>query len=514
MSPEAVTAFAVFAPSEDPVLAASLAAGQSVVREIDGSTSGALATLGAVGMRWVMVVPIELRETTMGSFTFATADPVRRYDETDMSTAEVVAQRAAKAIDNGRLHREIQRLVTHEQERVAELESVVRTIGEGIVVCSADGRVRVLNQAARQMLGGTIATQLELRERLGEHGKSLPEPGVAYGPVEFHLVERPTAWVELTAYPVQSEDAIARSDASALAVGDGTGRTSLPATTSDDAGVTSEAGGPTAVIRGATVYVLRDVTAFRQGQSLREAFLGLLSHELRTPVTTIYAAANVLGRPVSTLDAETRGEILHDMVAESDRLYRLVEDLMVLARFDEHIELVRDPGLLQHLVSGVLESERPRWPAVTFEFEPPPSLPAVAGDDTSIQQVVRNLLSNAAKYSPAGSQVTIAAVPEDGGVALRVLDHGPGIQPSEADELFDPFYRSPTTARLASGAGIGLYVSRRLMDAMGGRIWAKRRPGGGSEFGFWLPQFGATSDETDGLPDEPMGEPIALDTHL
>src|SRR4029078_8429045 len=89
---------------------------------------------------------------------------------------------------------------------------------------------------------------------------------------------------------------------------------------------------------GTTVYVLRDVTAFRQGQNLREAFLGLLSHELRTPVTTIYAAANVLARPSSTLDDETRQEILHDMVAESNRLYRLVEDLMVLARFDERIE--------------------------------------------------------------------------------------------------------------------------------------------------------------------------------
>ena len=118
------------------------------------------------------------------------------------------------------------------------------------------------------------------------------------------MVDRPTTWIELTAYPVQTAD--------------------------------SENGD--AASSSATVYVLRDVTAFRQGQNLREAFLGLLSHKLRTPVTTIYAAANVLGRPASTLDEETRQEILGDMVAESNRLYRLVEDLMVLARFDERID--------------------------------------------------------------------------------------------------------------------------------------------------------------------------------
>jgi signal transduction histidine kinase len=377
------------------------------------------------------------------------------------------------------LHREIQRLATHEQERAAELESVVRTIGEGIVVCGETGETRVVNQAARRMLGGAIHDQAELRERLGEHGASLPGPGVAFGPSEFHVVDRPTAWIELTAYPVQTADS-----------------------ENGDAASTT-----------ATVYVLRDVTAFRQGQNLREAFLGLLSHELRTPVTTIYAAANVLARPTSSLDDGTRQDILRDMVAESNRLYRLVEDLMVLARFDERIELVRDPSLIQHLIRAVLESERSRWPQVTFVFDDPPTLPAVGGDDTSIQQVLRNLLSNAAKYSPLNSTVTVVPSEEDGGVAVRVLDEGPGIEPSEVDELFDPFYRSPTTSAMASGAGIGLYVSRRLVDAMGGRIWARRRDERGSEFGFWLPQFVAPVEEPS-LLHVPIEVGATLDTHL
>jgi signal transduction histidine kinase len=100
---------------------------------------------------------------------------------------------------------------------------------------------------------------------------------------------------------------------------------------------------------------------------------------------------------------------------------------------------------------------------------------------------VRNLVANAAKYSPPGSTVTIE-IGDDSNeeIVVRVLDEGPGVAPSEIEDLFSLFYRSPTTAASASGAGIGLFVSRRLAGEMGGRMWARPRPTGGSEFGFSL----------------------------
>ena len=276
------------------------------------------------------------------------------------------------------------------------------------------------------------------------------------GPAEYRLVGRPPAWIEVTSYPV-----------------------------AEAAGLDSPS----------TVIVCRDVTAFRQGQELREAFLGLLSHELRTPVTTIYGGAAVLAKPGKTLDPTMANEILADIASESDRLYRLVEDLLVLARFDEGFELGDEPALLQHLVPSVVEQERGRWPAVTFEVSVAPDLPAVSGDETSITQVLRNLLSNAAKYSGGSSVVTAIVEPDAEGVAVRVRDDGPGIDPLEADAIFDPFFRSPSTAKMAGGAGIGLYVSRRLVGAMNGRISAASRPEGGSEFTFVLPHYHA--DELD-----------------
>jgi two-component system, OmpR family, sensor histidine kinase KdpD len=104
-----------------------------------------------------------------------------------------------------------------------------------------------------------------------------------------------------------------------------------------------------------------------------------------------------------------------------------------------------------------------------------------------VEQIIRNLVGNGAKYSPNGATVTIEAELVDDFVDLRILDEGPGIASDEVDRLFELFYRSPTTAAQSAGAGIGLFACRALVEAMGGRIWARPRPTGGAEFGFSLP---------------------------
>jgi signal transduction histidine kinase len=124
---------------------------------------------------------------------------------------------------------------------------------------------------------------------------------------------------------------------------------------------------------------------------------------------------------------------------------------------------------------------------VTFALEIAPGLPPVMADPTYVEQVIRNLLSNAAKYSGGGSTVTLAVEAVGGEVLTRILDDGPGFPADEAPRLFELFYRSPGTAASASGAGIGLFVCARLIAAMGGRIWAAPRASGGAEFGFALP---------------------------
>jgi signal transduction histidine kinase len=237
--------------------------------------------------------------------------------------------------------------------------------------------------------------------------------------------------------------------------------------------------------RASRIVVLRDVTRAREAETAREAFLGVLSHELRTPVTTIFGWAKVLQRPGRRHD---RVEMLADIEVEADRLYRIVEDLLALTRVEGGIRVEGEPLLVQHLADSLVASEARRWPGITFEVGIPSGLPPVFGERTYVEQVLRNLVSNAGKYSPPGTVVTVEGEATADEVLVRVLDRGRGIDAEEADRLFDLYYRSTRTAKMADGAGIGLYVGRGLMTAMGGRIWARPRPGGGSEFGFSLPR--------------------------
>jgi K+-sensing histidine kinase KdpD len=228
---------------------------------------------------------------------------------------------------------------------------------------------------------------------------------------------------------------------------------------------------------------------------LRDAFVGIVSHELRTPITTIYGMSRVLAQRHTTMEPAALAQALDDIEAEADRLRRLTEDLLVLSRAEGGgLVLAQDPLLISHVLRRAVDGEGARWPGHRFELEVAAALPLVLGEDTYLEQVVRNLLGNAAKYSPAGTTVATTASTEDGGVAVRVVDQGPGLGDTPPERLFDLFYRAPDAMRQASGAGIGLFVSRELVASMGGRIWARTAPSGGAEFGFWLP---ALADEAE-----------------
>lgn len=256
---------------------------------------------------------------------------------------------------------------------------------------------------------------------------------------------------------------------------------------------------------------IRDITREREAETARDRFLEILSHELRTPVTAIYGGAKLLGR--GSMDAEQQRELVEDVGAEADRLYRLVEDLIVLARADrDAAPTTMEPVSLDHLVERVVGAIRQRWPSVEFQFvSQSPGLP-VDGDETYLEQVLRNLLTNAAKYAESGRLVEVEVEHGELESIVRVLDRGPGIDPAEAERLFEIDYRSPRTQGLAQGSGIGLFVARWLIESMGGRIWAQPRPGGGSEFGFSLRSAEAALDEAATEPESaiPAGGPAYL----
>ena len=347
----------------------------------------------------------------------------------------------------------LRRLAQAEHARAAELNAVIRAMGDGVIVCGADGRTILSNPAGRQMFPeGAETSYASILAQLHDPEGDAPRLGTHAGPVVLRTRSEPERWIELATYPVADR------------------------TTEGDPG-------------GETILVLRDVTEQRQREAVRETFIGVLSHELRTPITTIFGGARVLSREDSGLDEATRREILDDVAEEAERLKRLVEDVVALNRFGEaDTDLGREPVLLQRIVPRVLASEEERWPGVVFTIEMAPGLPTVMADPTYLEQVVRNLLANAAKYGGQGTAVDVVVEyrAESDEVAVCVRDDGPGIELHEAERLFDLFYRSPNTATATTGAGIGLFVCARLVRAMGGRVWARPLPAGGAEFGFAL----------------------------
>ncbi|HET9085744.1 MAG TPA: ATP-binding protein [Candidatus Limnocylindrales bacterium] len=347
----------------------------------------------------------------------------------------------------------LRRLAEAEHARAAELNAVIRAMGDGVIVCGADGRTILSNPAGRQMFpDGAETSYASILAQLHDPDGDAPRLGTHAGPVPLRSRSEPERWIEVATYPVADR------------------------TTESDPG-------------GETILVLRDVTEQRQREAVRETFIGVLSHELRTPITTIFGGARVLSREDSSLDEATRREILDDVAEEAERLKRLVEDVVALNRFgDADVDIGREPVLLQRIVPRVVGSEKERWPGVEFKMDMPPGLPTVMADPTYLEQVVRNLLANAAKYGGQGTAVDVVVEHrrESDEVAVCVRDDGPGIELQEAERLFDLFYRSPNTATATTGAGIGLFVCARLVRAMGGRVWARPLPAGGAEFGFAL----------------------------
>ena len=343
------------------------------------------------------------------------------------------------------------------------LRAIVDQIPLGLLIMEPDGsRPLYMNQAYNEIFGlqGELEPQPadRMADVLDEAGNAIPRE------------ERPVIRATL-------EGEVVRDQLIILAPSGGRRRSVLvnawPVRDGEDR-----------LVAGVATHV--DVTSRIEADHARDAFLGVLSHELRTPITSIYAGAELLARRVS--DDEATRELAAGVADEANRLHRLVENLLVLSRVERGADLHRDdPVLLHHLARRVLAYEADRWPGVKFELEMPPTLPAITGDDAYAEQILRNLLSNAAKYGPPGGTIRLVLDHEGESVTVRVLDDGPGFEAGSEERIFELFYRAPSAVRTAPGAGIGLYAVRALAAAMNGRVWAKNRPEGGAEVGVELP---------------------------
>jgi signal transduction histidine kinase len=239
-----------------------------------------------------------------------------------------------------------------------------------------------------------------------------------------------------------------------------------------------------------------------QALRAKDEFLGLVSHELRNPMTVILGNAEALYRYGDNLPAEEKTLALEDLRQGTRRLMQLIENLLVLAKLEYGIHEM-EPVRVEKLISQQSEWHRQFSPAreLQVELEDAPSV--IVCNSTHVELVLNNLLSNADKYGRSGEATVLLARRAGDEYVISIRDRGAGIPAEERDLVFQPFYRSKSASNVR-GMGIGLAVSKKLVELNGGRIWLADRPGGGTEFSFSLPL--ATIE--DGVPGA-AAEPVA-----
>lgn len=409
----------------------------------------------------------------------------------DATLLQALANEVAVTLSNLELFKSV------EQER-AKLKDVVESTSDGIYQVSPDRRIITWNPAMERITG------FSAEEAVGQMCFSILRARDGRG-VDMCSSDCPILAACDTG-TTQSRDAEIMNR-------DGTARwihyTHSPIV--DEVGtVTSD------------VIVVRDVTAERAIGQAKEDFVATVSHELRTPITPIKGFLLTLMRSDRNFSEEERFDFLERMLRQTERLESLVADLLEVSRLESGLSSTKaEPTEVCTAVRQMVGDFRQSHPERSFKLRLPQTAIAMT-DAARLDQVISNLLQNAVRYSPAPTpiEVSVSTDPIAKEINVTVRDHGPGIPYEEHDRIFDRFYRlGDHLTREQGGTGLGLYISQRLVEEMGGRISLISRPGSGSAFTVHLrstPPAGTSSNGRGGLRVDPLDDqpaPEQADSH-
>lgn len=229
-----------------------------------------------------------------------------------------------------------------------------------------------------------------------------------------------------------------------------------------------------------------DEIRFREEQ--RDDLLRAVSHDLRQPLTVIQAQAQLTQRTARQAGLDSAERSAGAILTSAQRMNAMIQDLVDSARLEAgQLRIAVQPVQLPTFVSDLRERMAGTPGAERIRVQPAGALPAVLADPDRLERILSNLLSNAIKYSTPGTEITVTFDRRNDEVVTSVSDRGPGIAPEELPHLFERYYRARTERERAEGVGLGLYITRLLVQAHGGRIWVDSQPGQGSTFSFSLP---------------------------
>jgi signal transduction histidine kinase len=414
------------------------------------------------GYRSLLAVPLSAPHIGPAALLVYRREPhVWSNDEIELISN--FANQAAIALENAALYSLTDEQL-QEQKRV--LEAVIRSMRDGLLLHDVTGRMLFAN---RGMAEGVEAAPAELE---GQPIESVLHRMLLYtvDPAEF---QRQRAAALDGSGPRTFEFAIRR----------GSRTRDIRARVFD---VVDDQGH--SLGRG---ELFQDITRYRELDRMKSSLVSTVSHELRTPLVSIKGYASTLLQDDVEWDRVSVRQFAQVISDESDRLAQLVTDLLDISRIEAGtLKLQKIETSLAEVVAQAVSAvkEVETHPIV---IELPATLPTLSIDPRRLQVVIRNLVENAVKYTPAGSPIAIQAEEQAGQVLVRVRDRGPGIAPEHRDRIFERFYRADVGYTRTSGAGLGLTICQGFVEAHGGSIWLEETPDGAA-FAFTLPSGGKT----------------------
>jgi PAS domain S-box-containing protein len=416
-----------------------------------------------------LCVPIRLDGRPVGVLCADSYTDSEAFDEGDLRVFQSLADQAAIAIQNARLYAELENYssllkqaveeatdeLTHTIER---LEVILANSPDPILLLRRDGTIETANRASTRVFG--------------------------YGKEE--LVGAPLSVL------LDPASAGAMDDLSRRVVEEGEqGR--LEALARRQEGTTFDVDVAMAPIQEGEAVVglvcsLRDISVLKEVDRLKDEFLSIAAHELRTPLTTVEGFSEIL--LTRDVGPERMARYLGMINDQAVQLKHILDDLLDLSRLEagRGLDLTLAAVEMEGVVEEVVETFADTNPSHQFEVSGLAAAPPVCGDRFRLSQVVRNLVSNAVKYSPEGGAIAVQAETAPGRLLqISVQDEGIGMTPEQQTHVFEKFYRAGPVATDISGTGLGLAISRLIVEQHGGRVWVESEPGAGSTFSFTVP---------------------------
>lgn len=389
-------------------------------------------------VRSLLYVPLRAHGRILGVLGVLNRLQEMAFSESDVHFLTMLGDYAAVAIEKVRLFEAI-------QAEKGKLEAILQGIEEPVLVLDFQETLILMNRSARQHLG------------LPPQVQGQPFRSVVSHPDFLSLIDRKPSIGQTVRQEI-----------------------TLPNRLTFQASLTAVEG-------VGYVMVMQDITYLKELDRIKSEFVSIVSHDVRTPLTTIRGYVSLLPR-VGPLNPRQQ-EFVEKVERAMQTIVELLNNLLDLSRLESGYALSMETCSLVEILNDAVQIIRPQAEGKqhTMVLEIPTDLPSVQGDPRRLEQVFLNLLSNAVKYTPPGGRITLRAREQEGYIAVQVSDTGVGIPPSDLPHIFSKFYRVRREGETAEGTGLGLAIVKSIVERHGGRVWAESEVGKGSTFTVLLP---------------------------